>query len=60
VGLFTKFKRAIGVKNKFALQEIKVNGKTRAATLLNGEERQTLGKAERQERFRRWRIEQGL
>jgi hypothetical protein len=60
MGLFSKFKRAVGLPNKFAVQEVKEDGKLRAVVLLSAEEVLSLGKAERQERFRRWRSEQWL
>jgi hypothetical protein len=59
MGLFSRFKRAVGLKNKYALQEIKEGGKLRAAVLLSDDERETLSKAERMERFKKWRKEQG-
>jgi hypothetical protein len=42
--LFNKFKRAVGIKNKYTVREIKEGGKL---------------KADRLERFRKWRKEQG-
>jgi hypothetical protein len=60
MGLFNKFKRAVGLKNKYALRELHEGGALRGAVLLTDAERQTLGRAERQERFRRWREEQGI
>jgi hypothetical protein len=59
MGLFRKIKKALGLKNKYALREIKEGGKLRAAVLLSDEERETLSKAERMERFRQWQKEQG-
>jgi hypothetical protein len=58
--LFNKFKRAIGLKNKYAVKEIKQDGKLRAAILLSDDERETLGRKERIERFKMWQTEQGL
>jgi hypothetical protein len=60
MGLLSRFKRAVGIKNKYAVREIQTLGKLRAAALLSDGEKETLSKAERQERFRRWRKEQGL
>jgi hypothetical protein len=60
MNLFTRIKRAIGIKNKCAVREIKENGKLRSAVLLSDEERETLGRKERMERFRQWQKEQGL
>jgi hypothetical protein len=60
MGLFNKIKRAIGIKNKYAVREIKENSKLRGAVLLSDEERETLGRKERAERFRQWQKEQGL
>jgi hypothetical protein len=59
MNLFSKFKRAIGLKNKYAVTEIKEGGKLKAAVLLTDEEQKTLSKAERLERFRQWQKEQG-
>jgi hypothetical protein len=58
VGLFSKFKRAIGIKNKYAVREIKEHGKLRAAVIVSDEEQKTLGRKERLERFRQWQKEQ--
>ncbi|MDR1249309.1 MAG: hypothetical protein LBK63_08410 [Treponema sp.] len=58
--LFGKIKKALRLKNKYAVREIKEGSNIRAAVLLSNEERGALSKAERQERFRRWRKEQGL
>jgi hypothetical protein len=41
-----------------AVKEIKKDGRLRAAVLLTDEERETLSKAERLERFRQW-LERG-
>jgi hypothetical protein len=46
--------RRPGVRNKYALKEIKEDGNLRAAVLLPDDERVTLSKAERLERFKRW------
>jgi hypothetical protein len=58
--LFSKLKRTLGIKNKYAVREIKEGGKLRAAVLLSDDERKTLTKTERMERFKKWREEQGL
>jgi hypothetical protein len=58
--LFGKIKKALGLKNKYAVKEIKEGGKLRAAVLLTDEERETLTKADRLERFNKWRKEQGV
>jgi hypothetical protein len=58
--LFDKLNRAIGIKNKYAVREIKEDGRLKAAALLSNEERQTLSRKERMERFRQWQKEQGL
>jgi hypothetical protein len=60
MGLFGRFKRAVGLKNKYAVKEIKDGGKLRAAVLLSDDERKTLSKAERMERFKKWREEQAI
>jgi hypothetical protein len=59
MGLFNKIKRAIGIRNKYAVREIKEHGKLRGAVLLSDEERETLTRKERAERFRQWQKEQG-
>jgi hypothetical protein len=59
MNLFKKFKRAIGLRNKYAVKEIKEDGKLRAAVLLTDDERRTLSKEERIKRFRQWQKEQG-
>jgi hypothetical protein len=56
--LFKKIKKALGLKNKYAKKEIKEDGRLRAAVLLSDRERETLSKAERLERFKKWREEQ--
>jgi hypothetical protein len=58
--LFNKFKRAIGLKNKYAVREIKEDGRLRAAVLLGDKEQKTLSKEDRIERFKQWKKEQGL
>jgi hypothetical protein len=58
--LFGKIKKALGLKNKYAVKELKEGGKLRAAVLLAGGERKTLSRKERMERFRQWQKEQGL
>jgi hypothetical protein len=58
--LFNKLKRAVGLKNKYAVKEIKENGRLRAAVILADGEQKTLSNAERAERFRKWRKEEGL
>jgi hypothetical protein len=60
MNLFGKLKRTLGLKNKYAVREIKEGGKLRAAVLLSDNERETMSKAERLERFKKWREEQGL
>jgi hypothetical protein len=58
--LFNRFKRKIGLKNKYAVKEINEGGRLRAAVILTDEEQKTLGRAERAGRFRKWRKEEGL
>jgi hypothetical protein len=58
--LFNRLKQAIGLKNKYAVKEIKKDSTPRAAVILTDGEQKTLGRAERVERFRKWREEQGL
>jgi pimeloyl-CoA synthetase len=58
MNLFRKIKKTLGLKNKYAVKEIKEGGKLRGAVLLSNEERETLSKAERLERFKKWREEQ--
>jgi hypothetical protein len=58
--LFNRFKRAIGLKNRYAVQEIKEGGKLLGAVLLNDEECATFNRKERIERFRQWQTEQGV
>jgi hypothetical protein len=53
-----KIKKALGLKNRYAVKELKEGGRLKAAVLLNDGERETLSKAERLERFRKWREEQ--
>jgi hypothetical protein len=60
MSLFRKLRKALGLKNKYAVRELKEGGKLQAAILLTDEEQKTLSKTERLERFRRWREEQGL
>jgi hypothetical protein len=57
--LFSKLKRILGLRNKYAVREIKEDGKLRAAILLSDDDRKTLSKAERIERFKKWWKEQG-
>jgi hypothetical protein len=58
--LFNRLKRAAGLKNKYAVKEIKENGKLQAAVILAGGEQKTMNRAERMERFKNWRREEGL
>jgi hypothetical protein len=58
MNLFRKRKKALGLKNKYAVKEIKEGGELKAAVLLSDEERKTLSKKERMERFRQWQKEQ--
>jgi hypothetical protein len=58
--LFARFRQAIGIKNRHTVKEIKKDGNLVAAALLSDEERKTLGRAERMERFEKWRREEGL
>jgi hypothetical protein len=60
MSLFNKFKRAIGLKNKYAVRELKEGGKLRAAVLLTDDERKTLSREDRIKRFKQWQKEQGL
>ena len=57
--LFRKIRKALGLKNKYAVKEIKDGNKLRAALLFSNEEREPLSKKERMERFRQWQKEQG-
>jgi pimeloyl-CoA synthetase len=41
MGLFNKLKRFTGLKNKYAVKEIKEHGKLRGAVLLNDEQGET-------------------
>ncbi len=50
--------RKIGIKNKYAVKEIKERGKTRAAVLLKDGE--TLNRAEKTARFGEWARVQGV
>jgi hypothetical protein len=58
--IFNRLKRAVGLKNKYAVKEINEGGKLWAAVILTDGEQKTLSKAERMERFRKWRREEGL
>jgi hypothetical protein len=56
--LLSKARRLIGLKNRYAIREIKDDkGKLRAAVL--AEQGEELTVKERKERFRAWREEQG-
>jgi hypothetical protein len=58
--LFRKIRKALGLKNKYAVKEIKEDGKLRAAVILSEKEQKTLSKEDRIERFKQWKKEQGL
>jgi hypothetical protein len=58
MNLFDKLKRAVGVKRKYTVQEIKKDGNLIAAVLLSEDERSTLSKEERIKRFKQWHDEQ--
>jgi hypothetical protein len=60
MSIFGRIKKILGSKNKYAVKELKKGGRLRAAALLSEEERETLSKAERVERFKKWREEQGI
>jgi hypothetical protein len=60
MGLFDRFKRALGIKGSSSVvKEIKDGDRVVAAVLLSEEERATLGKQERMERFRQWQKARG-
>jgi hypothetical protein len=57
--MLNRLKRAIGIKNKHAVGEIKEHGKLLAAIILDEKDRD-LSRKERIERFKDWQKEQGV
>jgi hypothetical protein len=45
--LFREIRKALGIKNRYAVREIKEDGNIRAAVLLSSGERETLGSGNR-------------
>jgi hypothetical protein len=59
MSLFDTIKRTVGIKKKYTPQEIKKDGSVIGTILLSEDERRTLSREERFERFRQWQREQG-
>jgi hypothetical protein len=59
MSLFSRRRKAIGLKKRYTKKEIKEGGRLKAAVLLTDEERKTFSRAERLKRFKKWMDEQG-